>query len=172
MSFLDLIPRWVLLLAMAGLGALAGWQTLALNAEEAAHAQTRAHHSEQVAKSALATADAEREQRRIESRRASLAQEIANDRLRLDASHRAAVASLRRDADGLRQQLADFAARPSDAGGDPEAACLARAATLGDLLAESVRLQVELAGAAEDHAADARSLYEGWQALKAASVPR
>jgi hypothetical protein len=165
MKVLDLIPRWVLQLAVAGLCALAGWQTLALHAEAAAHAKTRADHSEQVAQAALATADSEREQRRIESRRASLAQEIANDRLRLDASHRAAVASLRRDADGLRQQLADFAARPSDAGSDPEAACLARAATLGDLLAESVRLQVELAGAAESHLADARSLHRWAQQL-------
>jgi hypothetical protein len=158
-SFLDLIPRWALLLPVAALGALAGWQTLALRAEEAAHAQTQRDHATQVAAAALVTAEAEREQRRIETRRASLAQEIAHEHLRLDARNRAVAAALRRDADGLRQQLAGYAASPGDAGSDSLAACLARASTLGDLLAEGVRLQIDVAGAAEDHLATARSLH-------------
>jgi hypothetical protein len=158
-SFLDLIPRWALLLAVAALGALAGWQTLALRAEEAAHAQTQRDHADQVAAAALVTAEAEREQRRIESKRASLAQEIAHEHLRLDARNRAVAAALRADRDRLRVDAAAFAAGPGEAGGDSVAACVGRSSALGLALDEALRAEEETTGAAESCLAVAHSLH-------------
>lgn len=78
------------------------------------------------------------------------------------AKNRATLAAARSDADIMRQQLASYA---SGGGQAPEPACAAdreRAATLGQLLADSVRVQEELAGAAEDHAASVRALLKAW----------
>lgn len=63
--------------------------------------------------------------------------------------------------DLVRDQLAEFA-RGQQSGDDTAAAASERAAELGRLLGESVQLQAELAGAAEDHAASVRALLNAW----------
>lgn len=75
---------------------------------------------------------------------------------------RAAVAAERRDAGRLRTQLSDALSRTCRATDDPQAAGDATAAILGDVLAEALRVQAELAGAAERHAGEVRALQDGW----------
>lgn len=75
---------------------------------------------------------------------------------------RAAVAAERADARSLRDQLAQRFCEPSEARQDPTSAGDAEAAAVGDVLAEALRVQAELAGAAEGHAAEVRALQDGW----------
>ncbi len=75
---------------------------------------------------------------------------------------RAAVAAERADAASLREQLADRLGRAAEASPDPAASRDDAAASVGDVLAEALRVQGELATAAEGHAAEVRSLLESW----------
>lgn len=79
-----------------------------------------------------------------------------------EARLRAAVAAERRDARSLRDQLAVRFSCPAEAARDPAATGDEESAALGDVLAEALRLQAELAGAAEGHAAEVRALQDGW----------
>jgi hypothetical protein len=165
-GFLDLIPRVAWQAAVAVLGALLVLQTVRLataqletQAEKSAHAKTKRDHATQVAAAALVTAEAEREQRRIETRRASLAQEIAHEHLRLDARNRAVAAALRADRDRLRDDLTAFVAGPGEAGGDSVAACVGRSSALGVALDEALRAEEEATGAAESCLAAAHGLH-------------
>lgn len=88
---------------------------------------------------------------------AERAERLTHERQKLQVVHARITGSLRDDADSLREQIAGYAGQ---AGGDSCAASVDRATTLGELLADSVQLQAELAGAAESHLADARTLQE------------
>lgn len=74
---------------------------------------------------------------------------------------RAALVAERADARSLREQLADRS-RAAAASADPAAARDEQAAATGDVLAEALRVQAELAAAAERHAAEVRALQDGW----------
>ena len=76
---------------------------------------------------------------------------------------RAALVAERADARSLREQLADRS-RAAAASEDPAAASDEQAAATGDVLAEALRVQAELAAAAERHAAEVRALQDGWPA--------
>ena len=65
----------------------------------------------------------------------------------------------RTESDGLRQQSADAARRLA---GAPPAAVLEYATTAGELLTDCGRSYQELAGQADGHAADVRTLIEAW----------
>lgn len=77
-------------------------------------------------------------------------------------SNQRVVADLRRQLAGVRGQLAAFATAGRPAAEDSLAACRDRASALGDVLAEALRVESELAADAEDRAADARALLEAW----------
>lgn len=99
-----------------------------------------------------AIADAINQARELE-RQAALANE---------ARLRAAVAAERRDARSLRDQLAGRLSCPAEAPRDPAAAGDPAAAAIGDVLAEALRVQAEVAGAAERHAGEVRALLDAW----------
>lgn len=82
---------------------------------------------------------------------------------------RAAVAAERADARSLRAQLAERLREPARAGADPAAAGDDVAAAVGDVLAEALRVQAELAAAAERHAAEVRALLDAWPSVKGAA---
>lgn len=103
---------------------------------------------------ALAQEQANRAKTRLYAEKA---ERLTNDRKAIQIVHARVADALRSDADGLREQIAGYA---SQAGGDTCAASIDRATTLGELLADSVQLQAELAGAAENHLADARTMQE------------
>lgn len=127
----SLVPRWVMLLALAGLsawGALSAWQ---LASEREAHANTRTEHAEQIARMAHAAVQAEARHRKTE---ADLAARILEDthatQARLDQSA-AALAAARADGARLRdaeQRLRDQLAALATASCGPAVA----AASSGD----------------------------------------
>jgi hypothetical protein len=75
------------------------------------------------------------------------------------------LADARATSDLVRDTIAEFA-RGQQSGDDTAASISERAAELGRLLGESVQLQTELAGAAEDHAASVRALLNAWPTKK------
>lgn len=79
-----------------------------------------------------------------------------------EARLRSAVAVERRDAGRLRVQLAESLSRACGAFEDSPAAIDSAATTTGDVLAEALRVQAELAGAAEGHAREVRALQSSW----------
>ena len=79
-----------------------------------------------------------------------------------DARLRAAAAAERSDAGRLREQLADALRLACVAAQDPAAAGDGPAATLGDVLAEALRVQAEATSAAERHAGEVRALQRAW----------
>lgn len=115
---------------------------------------------------ARATEDAERQKQERED---AIAQAITEARelerqaaLANEARLRAAVAAERRDARSLREQLAARLSCPADTPRDTAAPGDPAAAAIGDVLAEALRVQAELAGAAEGHAASVRALQDAW----------
>lgn len=89
--------------------------------------------------------------------------------MRAIQNHRAAAAGARSDADVLRQRLAEVDAARRSALSGALSACPADsgdAAARGDLLADALRLQADLAAAAERHAAAVRALQQAWPASK------
>lgn len=75
------------------------------------------------------------------------------------------LADARATSDLVRDQLSEFS-RGQQSGDDTAAAASERASQLGSLLGESLQLQAELAGAAEDHAASVRALLKAWPTTK------
>lgn len=74
------------------------------------------------------------------------------------AASRRADDALRSDGDGMRDDIAAYAAGGAD---DSIAACRERASTLGHLLARALQADRRSTGYAETHAADARALRDG-----------
>ena len=84
-------------------------------------------------------------------------QEIVHAQLAESNRNAGSLAAARRDADGLRDRLGS-ALRVGSGVSDSLAACQQRAETAGQLLGDGLRVQAELAGAAESLAADVRAL--------------
>jgi hypothetical protein len=96
-------------------------------------------------------------------------QEWAATRARMEAERhaerkalQARIASLAAAGDGLRNDLRQAAAECGAASGDPIAACREYAAALGALLADFRAAGLQVAEAAEEHAADVRRLLAEW----------
>lgn len=102
---------------------------------------------------------ATREARATESRRFSTLQEAQNA-----AQTRAQVA--RRDADRARSELDrlrnTLSSTRGGVPGESVAACAVRADAASDVLAQCATAYLDLAGAADRHASDARTLIEAW----------
>jgi hypothetical protein len=75
---------------------------------------------------------------------------------------RSAVAVERRDAGRLRVQLTESLGRACGAFEDSPSAIDIAATSAGDVLAEALRVQAELTGAAERHAGEVRALQSAW----------
>lgn len=160
--------RWLTLAAFAALAALAGWQAVSLANERAGRSSDRAAFAterEQAATKALAQSEKNRAlETHLESIKdgaTHVLEQTRADLARRDAAHRA-------DTDRVRDKLAARLAGPAPSGAatDSLAACRADAAAAGELLVEGVRLQGELAGAAEHHAAEVRALLGAWPLTK------
>lgn len=93
--------------------------------------------------------------RALETQLAQAKQDALDARASAQSQVASIAAAFRADNDGVRNALA-VALR--GAAGDSLAACEQRAARAGDLLADGLRIQAELAGAAESLAADARAV--------------
>lgn len=93
--------------------------------------------------------------RALETQLAKAKQDALDARASAQNQVASVAAAFRADNDGLRNALA---ASLRGTSGDSLAACESRAAKAGDLLADGLRVQAELAGAAESLAADARAV--------------
>jgi hypothetical protein len=71
----------------------------------------------------------------------------------------------------LREWAARATACDRPAATDPAAPGSGDAAALGDVLADALRVQAQLAGAAEGHADAVRALFGAWPVMKAAGSP-
>ena len=151
MSPLDAIPRWILLLAIAVFGILAGAQTVRLAAEESDHSMTKAEHAAQMQVLAENAREAENKARTEEQRRTAEVQKAANeaDQARLTAEADAAAA--RTAGQRLRAQLAALAADYRGATGNPGAAASGTPADAAERVLADVQRRLD---EAQDRVAD------------------
>lgn len=133
-----------------------GWRLGAeIKSLEAQHAQAVADAN----KLALTAS----ENYRREEHRLSKKVKGAENVLKTETVKNAAVAAgLRAERDGLRNEIAAFAAGASGATDDTAAAASDRAQRLGALLADTLQREEDFAGAAEDNAASVRALLTAW----------
>lgn len=150
-----------ILVAVVLLVAALGWQTLRLGWAQSSLSKAKEVHATYVANAERAAREQETRYRQLE-RNYIEGKERADARLRQEqASHRRIADAFRAAHDGLRGDIAAFAAG-SRRTEDSLAACRDDAATLGELLGGSLRAEEELAGAAEEHAASTRALLDAW----------
>jgi hypothetical protein len=116
-------------------------------------AKEEAAHAAQLASDLAAS----QRNRALESQLAQARQEASDAKDHALQQVATVTAAFHVDADGVRHALA-AALDGSRAGQDSLAACQQRAATAGNLLADGLRVQADLAGAAESHAAEVRSM--------------
>ncbi len=102
-----------------------------------------------------ANLDLSEKNRALEAQLNTAKQDALDARASAQAQVASVAAAFRADSDGVRNALA-VALRGGS--GDSLAACEQRSARAGDLLADGLRVQAELAGAAESLAADARAV--------------
>lgn len=153
------------------LAALLGIQTVRLAGAQAEVDKVRAQWSAQRAEQeSTARAAGENFRRREQELQDQLVE--ANHALQVEKDRGAAAAAGQRAADErVRNVIATYAA---DGGQPPAPACVAereRATALGSLLGESLRVQEELAGAAESTASDLRAMLAWGRAVRAANSP-
>jgi hypothetical protein len=160
---------WVVVALLIACSALVLANSWALNRAEKAEqsaAKWEAAHKGLVAnvKAAQEAADTKLKERE-DAMQARLAEAVRKERAAAaqnEARLRAAVAVERADAVSLRDQLAERLGCPAAPAGDSAAAGGDSAAAIGDVLAEALRLQAEIAAAAERHSSDVRKLLDGW----------
>ena len=143
-------------LAGLALAAVSTWQVQAWR-YDAQIAGIKAQHA---AQSAKAHAD---------TRAAELAfnqklQDAQNEATKRETKLRADAAAARRSVDGLREQAAEAARRLAAA---PPAAVLEYATAVNQLFADCSRSYQELAGKADGHSLDVRTLSEAWPVNRA-----
>lgn len=115
---------------------------------------------------------AETERVRIVSRTLSMAREGAERARQIERNtNQKRLDAERAVADGLRQQLAGYAAGGGAAGDDTLAACRERAASLGLVLGDALRAHAQCTAAAEDLAGDVRAVLGGWPRVDGAVMP-
>lgn len=111
------------------------------------------------AAAAASEAAAVREARATESRRYTNVQEAQHAAQKRAQAARADADRARSELDRLRGDLAASAGR---AASESPAACAVRADTTGELLGICAAAYLELAGKADRHASDARTLIDAW----------
>ena len=144
----------LLALSVAGAG-VQSWRL------DAAHDELAAMRAAQVA-AALAYSE---NARQIEAQHAERITDAQRTREQEQARSRRAADLLRTERDGLRNAIASYAAGPAD---DTASACSARAASLGALLDDAMRVAAACAAGAEQHATDVRALRDAWPVNKPA----
>ncbi len=169
--FLSAVPRAVLyclIVALAGLTIGCGAQWLLASHRANSLEVAIAKQAEEWARARALQAEAARrseEQQRIREQTLTARLQDAESQLEIQReSNRKLAASLssaRTERDGLRDQIAGFASGSGSAT-DTLAAARNRADKLGRLLADSLRVQEELAAGAESEAANVRSLLAAW----------
>lgn len=107
--------------------------------------------------------------RALETQLAKAKQDALDARASAQSQVASVAAAFRADNDGVRNALA-VALRGSSS--DSLAACEQRSARAGDLLADGLRIQAELAGAAESLAADARAVRDYAAQQQALTQPK
>lgn len=163
---------WIAAAAIAGALVLAGVQTVRLADEKADHAATVATHASAVAKAAQAHATAATEQRDIFEKRIGEKDAIIVAAQNVQAETRIALARSERAAGGLRDDLAAFIARSSQAGGNPGDGAGGEASgapvrMLGGLFEEADRFAGIVAGALASSRAAGISCEASYQSLGA-----
>ena len=143
-------------LAAAAIAALAAW-FFQDNRYTAELAGLRLEHADAVIK-ATSTLRAEQHAITTKYEGALNAARTRETSLRRDTD------AARAESDSLREQLSYAARRIADA---PPAAVAEYAATVGGLFADCSRSYQELAGKADGHAADVRTLTEAWPVIPA-----
>jgi septal ring factor EnvC (AmiA/AmiB activator) len=109
-----------------------------------------------LATTAMTYAENARRVEQAHAARVGKAQRARDDEL---AASRRTADALRADLDGLHGDIATFAACGPD---DSRAACGERAAAVGQLLERALRAGARSSAAAEEHAADVRTLLAAW----------
>lgn len=115
--------------------------------------------SDMRATAATADRDAEREARTTESRRSRNVQDAQNAQTQRTRAAQLDAAAARTELDRLRADLAQGA---QSAGAESPTACTVRAAAVGDVLSACAGAYQELAGKADGHVNDVRTLSEAW----------
>lgn len=139
------------ILAALAIGAAGAWQvqdwrwTANVQAEEIERAKV--------------AAAAERENRRLETKRQSNVMEAQNAATKREAALRSALAAATRTGDGMRDTLYSFRAKLPSATPD---ACRSDAAALAELLEQVERAGRGMAEAADRHASDSLMYQEAW----------
>lgn len=141
-------------LAAAVIAALAAW-FFQDNRYTAELAELRLEHANAVVK---ATSTLRAEQHAITTKYQG-ALNAATERETISRRHLAAAA---RESDGLREQLSDTARRIAAA---PPSAVLEYATAVNQLFADCSRSYQELAGKADGHSLDVRTLSEAWPVI-------
>lgn len=142
----------VLIAAVLSLAGIAGWQTLQLANERTAHQTTKTQAAEAYAKAQRQALD---ETTRLQAQKDKAAKDAEKRALKLAAD----LATARLIGDGLRDELAASRLQLSEAS---RSSLNQYTATLSVVFAECVRSLEGMAGKADGHAADARTLIEAW----------
>lgn len=153
--------------AFVVLASFAGVQTLRLEHSKTKLAKTQSAWSTERAQLLSTGLDAATKYRAAEQSFAAERERLRHENAVALARGNRAADAFRAERDRVRDELAAFAARGRDAAGDPASTCPADLAAAGELLDAGLRLQVELASAAETHLADARTLLEWADEVKA-----
>jgi hypothetical protein len=114
------------------------------------------------ANATAAALKAQTEYRALEAQMQAIKEQAQHEYDAAQTRNATALAAARAGADKLRNQLAAYAAGSGEASSDSVAACGQRAAALGQLLAEALRLDAERAADAEDSADAVRALLAAW----------
>lgn len=155
MTFLDLIPRWLLLAALVAAGAFAGVQTFKLASARGDVLEAR----ERVASLELAVAQANTEAANKSAALQSQVVKAQNEAKKRETELRAAAAGALSESDGLRDDLNALRDQLATASSDSRAE---RAAALATVLSQCAARHQDLAQRCDRHVNDIRALTEGW----------
>lgn len=163
-AILELIPRWLLLAALAAACAFAGWQTARLSwvqgeLLEARDGMAKLQAALEIAKTKAATESAAMQRKVTEAQNAAKIREVAL---------RAAVDSARSESDGLRDDIAGLRDQLSAASRE---AAVERAAALGAVLGQCAARHQVLASRCDRHVSDLRTMIEAWPSSTPPSSP-
>ena len=154
-ALLALVPRWLLLAAIAALLGVTGLQTVRLSVSQGDAATAR------IESASLRVAMAEANtQAALQS--AALSNQILkaqNEAKIREAGLQLAAAAATTESDGLRDDLAGVRDQLSQLSRD---AVVERAAAVGDILAQCSARYTKLAATADRHASDVRTLIDAW----------
>lgn len=146
-----------------GLAAAVGMWVFQDARMDAAVTNVRSEMSDAKAKAAVEQTRAVKEARAEEQALTKTYQEALNAARTRETALRRNLDSARAESDGLRNQAADAARLLAAA---PPAAVLEYATTVNGLFADCGRSYQELAGKADGHASDVRTLIEAWPVIK------